>query len=98
MCALERDPDLASLPRPTVNKIFQMLFICLGCDYISYFHGHGKAVFFNIFFQHAQFISGQHADGSLSNISIENRDKGFLAFLRLIGTIYFKNISQLCHL
>ncbi len=90
VCALERDPDLASLPRPTVNKIFQMLFICSGCDYISYFHGHGKAVFFNIFFQHAQFISGQHADGSLSNISIENRDKGFLAFLRLVGTIYFK--------
>ncbi len=48
--ALEYDPDLASLPRPKLNKIFQMLFICSGRDYISYFHGHGTAVFFINFF------------------------------------------------
>ncbi len=78
--ALEYDPDLASLPRPKLNKIFQILFICSGCDYISYFHGHGKAVFFNNFFQHAQFITGQCVDGLLSDI-IEDTRKRILGIL-----------------
>ena len=30
--ALELDPDLASLPHYHLPKIFQMLFICSGCD------------------------------------------------------------------
>ena len=88
--ALNLDPDLASLPRHDIPFIFQMLFICSGCDYISYFARQGKATFFNAFFQHAAFISGQQMDGLLSDTSEERIEMGFLAFLRLIGTLYFK--------
>ena len=88
--ALELDPDLASLPHFHLPKIFQMLFICSGCDYLSYFHGQGKTAFLNAFFQHAQFITGKHADGLLCDISEDKREKGFLSFLRLVGTLYFK--------
>ena len=48
--ALELDLDIAILPRNSVSKIFQILFICYVCDYISFFHGHGKAAFKNTFF------------------------------------------------
>ena len=37
--APEDDPDLATLPRDSLPSIIQMLFICSGCDYVSYFSG-----------------------------------------------------------
>ena len=51
-----------------------------------------KASFLWYFFQYAQFITGNeyqgtHADTSLEGESYKN---GFLAFLCLIGTVYFK--------
>jgi len=88
--ALQLDLDLASLPRPALANIFQMLFIVSGCDYISYFAGLGKAAFFNAFFQHATFITGQNLPGLLSDMAENCKEVGFLAFLRLIGTLYFK--------
>jgi len=46
------------------------------------------------FFQHAQFVTGAlpYTQGSLSDTSLDDYvyTQGFLAFLRLIGTIYFK--------
>ena len=90
MQALQYDPDLASLPRDKLGRAFQMLFICSGCDYISYFSGLGKAVFLNVFFQHAAFITGNQPIGLLSESSEEGKKQGFLAFLRLVGTLYFK--------
>ena len=33
--AIELDPDLASLPRNSLSKIFQILIICSGCNYTS---------------------------------------------------------------
>ncbi len=88
--ALELDPDVASLPKSELPVIFQMLFICSGCDYVSYFAGLGKANFFNSFFQHAKFISGQQMGNFLSEHKETNKKKGFLSFQRLIGTLYFK--------
>ncbi len=90
LTALALDPDLASLPQHKLPEIFQFLFICSGCDYISYFAKLGKAAFFNVFFQHATFITGGQIDGLLSDISQGRIEKGFLSFLRLIGTLYFK--------
>ena len=43
--ALEDDPDLATLPRDSLPSIIQILFICSGCDYVSYFSGLGKVLF-----------------------------------------------------
>ena len=88
--ALELDPDLASIPRPQLPNVLQMLFITSGCDYISYFAGQGKASFFQVFFQHAGFITGSQMLGSLSDTTEGEKSNGFYALLRLIGTLYFK--------
>ena len=42
------------------------------------------------FFHHAGFITGGKIDGLLSDVSQGRIEMGFLAFLRLIGTLYFK--------
>ncbi len=51
------------------------------------------AVFFNNFLQHVQFITGQCVDGLLSDIIEDTRENGFLAFLRLIGTLYYMSMK-----
>lgn len=86
--ALQRDPDLASLPRSQLSPVFQCLFICTGCDFVSYFKTLGKATILNVFFQHAKFISSSQAPGSLHDTSKGNN--GYLSFIRLVGTCYFK--------
>ena len=88
--ALKGNPDLASLPSDLVAPTVQMLFVCSGCDYISYFSGFGKAAFLNTFFQHASFITGEVSQGRLSYCSNLDLKQGYLAFLTLIGTLYFK--------
>ena len=88
--ALKDDPDLASLPPDLAAPCFQVLFTVSECDYISYFAGFGKAAFMNVFYQHACFITGDGEIGRLSDCSTSNFKKGYLAFLRLIGTLYFK--------
>ena len=55
------------------------------------FHGFGKVTFLKLFYQHAAFISsGLQYPGSLADINGEDQALGFLAFLRLVGTAYFK--------
>ena len=85
---LNRDPELASLDAEKKGAILQTLFITSGCDYISYFSGHGKASFLKVFTSHAKFICGNNMPGCLSN-TFQDQDNGFLAFLRLVGTLYF---------
>ena len=68
-----------------------MLFIVSGCDYTSYFAGIGKAPFLNAFYQYSHFITSNKQEGSLSdNDGKSEIKKGFLSFVRLIGTLYFK--------
>ena len=52
----------------------------------------GKAAFLQCFFLHAEFTPGESQQGSLSDTLLDNdvHKQGFLAFLRLIGTVYFK--------
>ena len=38
--------------------MLQTLFICTGCDYVSYFAGIGKSTLLKVFFQHASFVNG----------------------------------------
>ena len=72
------DPDLACIQQESLPQVFQMLFVSSGCDYISYFKGHGKAVFFNTFLQHTSFICGNLMDGSLSDMyQKKTKRKGF---------------------
>ena len=66
-----------------------------GCDYVSFFSEIGKATFLRYFFQYASFITSsedQLTPGTLADTDLEGTafDAGFLAFLRLIGTVYYK--------
>jgi hypothetical protein len=75
----------------TQLQVFQTLYVCSGCDYTSFFHQIGKATFLRHFFQHANFITGKDIEGKGTLAEIGNEyQKGFLAFLRLIGSVYFK--------
>ena len=80
------DPDLACLDKDSLPVTFQVLFLATGCDYISYFKSIGKATFWNVFYQHATFITGQRMPGNLHQINTQ----GFYSFIRLVGTVYFK--------
>ena len=88
--ALLKDLDLSNLPQDQLCAIMQTLFICTGCDYTSYFKFIGKATILNNFFQHASFISGHNMPGCLSYTLPSNKQHGFLSFVRLVGTCYFK--------
>ena len=47
LTSLRDDPDLSSIPRDILPKVIQTIFICTGCDYVSYFAG---LLFLSIFF------------------------------------------------
>ena len=89
--AFENDPDLASLPRLSIPIIMEMVYVCTGCDYVSFFHGLGKASFMNALYRCAEFITADKNDipGSLSNFDELSSEDGFLSFLRLIGCGHF---------
>ena len=79
------DPNL----RP---QILQTLFVVSGCDNISFFSRLGKATFLRYFYQYASFISSGNRTtlGTLADVALQ----GFLSFIRLIGTVYFKKHSS----
>ena len=87
---LHKDPDLAPVKDDSINRIMQTLFISSGCDYISYVRSIGKNTFLDVFFQHSNFINGSHMRGCLSQTYPANNMEGYLSFIRLIGTCYFK--------
>ena len=89
LTSLRDDPELSSIPRDKLPKVVQTLFICTGCDYVSYFAGLGKSTFLKVFFQHAEFINTTSI-GSLADTCDTTREPGFLSLNRLIGTVYFK--------
>ena len=89
LLSLTHDPDLSLVPLEIRPLVLQTLFISSGCDYISFFVGLGKATIMKHFFQNAWFITGsQDIPGTL--VSHGREDEGFLSFVRLIGTVYFK--------
>ena len=91
--ALEKDPDLFELPRDVIMQVFQTLYVCTGCDYTSFFKGIGKITFLRYFYQYAAFITSgkETTPGTLADT--DSVDKGYLAFMRLIGTVYFKKYN-----
>ena len=73
------------------RALVQIVLIVSGCDYVSFFSGLGKAAFMNAFYQYSTFITGGQEDGYLSDNSRKREDReGLHAFIRLIGTLYFK--------
>ena len=90
--AIQNDPDLATINPAILSKVLQTLYVCTGCDYISFFSQLGKATFLRYFFQYASFITGGEQPGTLADTQLNEQrfELGFLAFMRLIGTVYFK--------
>ena len=90
--AIQKDPDLAAINPAILPKVLQTIYMCAGCDYISFFSQLGKATLIRYFFQYASFITGGEQPGTLADTQLNERSYklGFLAFMRLIGTVYFK--------
>ena len=92
--ALINDPDLVHIEQSNIPQVMQTIFVCSGCDYISFFSHIGKASFLRYFFQYANFITGKvtPSKGTLADVALQDNSyqKGFLAFLRLVGTVYYK--------
>ena len=81
-----KDPDLANVTPAKRCLILQPLFVATGCDYLSFFSGIGKTTFYKVLFKHATFISsGIEEQGELDGTAL-----GFLSFLRLVGSAYYK--------
>ncbi|SMN01637.1 hypothetical protein SPONN_2737 [uncultured Candidatus Thioglobus sp.] len=90
--ALQGDPDLCNLPPPLRPQALQSLYVCTGCDYISFFAGIGKCTFLSTFFQYASFIaSGSDPPGSIGQISLNHSDLSLYSFMRLVGCAYFRS-------
>ena len=82
---LNRDPDLAHVPNHNIPATIQALFVCTGCDYVSFFSGIGKTYFFKVFFENAKFSR------SFTHIGLdEQANSTLLTFVRLVGCAYFK--------
>lgn len=92
--ALANDPDLAHIDQTIRPRLLQTLYVASGCDYTSFFSQTGKATFMRYFYQHASFINstteGTLADTDLTDLSY---NRGYLAFIRLVGAIYFKKYT-----
>ena len=94
--AIKADSDLSAIISQNIDvlKCIQMLYICSGCDFVSYFAHLGKSKFMNVFFQYASFISGENTPFNIGNLSCStvngNSDLGLLSFYRLILCVYFK--------
>ena len=86
--ALNNDPGLASIPSDEQPQSVQTLYVCTGCDYISFFKGMGKVSFLQTFFEHASFIAGDRTlPGSIRNVTTNPNDPALYTFLRLVGRL-----------
>ena len=72
--ALSNDPDLARINPDLLPQVLQIIYICTGCDYLSFFSQIGKATFLRYFFQYASFITGGNEThpGTLADIGLED--------------------------
>ena len=64
---------------------------CILSEITAKYQHHVTFLRYFFHFLYASFISGANSQGSLSDIEFQDDyKKGFLAFLRLVGTVYFK--------
>ena len=85
--AFGNDSDLAGIPTSLLPLAMQVLYVCSGCDFVSFFHGLGKASFLSAFFEDFICSNSNQAPGTLTDAS---NTLGFFSFLRLVGCTYFR--------
>ena len=95
--AINKDVDLNCIPAEERTRVLQSLYALTGCDFTSYFVGFGNVTFFKTFYWYASFISGEA--NKLTSFAHLGTYDGFLAFLRLIGTVqHYWNTIPHCHI
>ena len=83
--ALYSDPVLHRIPIDLRPQALQSLYVCTGCDYVSFFRGMGKVSFLSTFFQYASFIAGgTEAPGSIGEVTLDPNSPTCLSFYRLV--------------
>ena len=85
--AVTDDDALSEINENLRCKIVQSLYICSGCDFVSYFKEKGKSTIFTILFQYASFVNTSCSNLALTSPHIDNN--GLNAFYRLIGCVFF---------
>ena len=87
--AFTNDPDLATIHQSEIPLTMQVVYVCTGCDFISFFHGLGKAYFLNTLFEYNAFIcsDNEQTPGTLAE---PESDSSVLSFFRLVGCTYFR--------
>ena len=85
MQAIDNDDALSEINENIRFKIIQSLYVCSGCDFVSYFKEKGKSTIFTTFFQYASFINNGDSNLALTDMD----DRGLYAFFRLIGSVFF---------
>ena len=86
--SLHSDPDLQGIPSALRPQALQSLYVCTGCEYVSFFRGMGKVSFMSIFFRYASFIAGgSEAPGSIGDVTL---DEAYMSFFCLVGATYFR--------
>ena len=85
--ALHHDLDLADIEQLTLTAVLQVVFVTIGCDYVSFFARLGKVTFLHTLYQHASFITGTSMQdhGTLTD---PDPNKSLLAFY--FGAAYLK--------
>ena len=91
LTAFSNDPDLA-VSQIQPSSVLQMLFVCTGCDFVSFCSGYGKSSFLSTLFEYCEFICGNrtHTPGTLADIDPLSQANGALSFCRLVGCMHFK--------
>ena len=87
--AFTNDPDLATIPQQQIPSTMQTLYVCTGCDFISFFHGLGKAYFLNSLFEYSDFICS-NSDQIPGTLAQPESEQSLLSFFRLVGCTYFR--------
>ena len=87
--AFTNDPDLATIPEALIPLAMQAVYVCTGCDFISFFHGFGKTSFLSALYEYGDFIccNSEEAPGTVADIESES---ALLSFFRLVGCTYFR--------
>ena len=84
------DPDLAPIPTSLSPTVLQMLFVCTGCDFISFFNGLDKASFLATVFKYSEFICSNSTQTPGTLADSHPNSNGILSFFRLVGCAYFR--------
>ena len=86
---------LCTFDKCQIADEMQALYVCSGCDYVSFFNHYSKNTFFDAYFDNVEFISAESLySGQLSQADEHDWELGFRAFCRLIGCVFITKCSS----